>query len=188
MSANIGRATKRLDRMKAHLTGKLGIKESRISTFVRPTKPPAGEPHAGHTHAQGEKHDDPNDSKILAENARLNNEVDVDILGRRAAVIGRVETAITPVDQDERSKAASQLEANALSQPFRYKNGVSVVRLLGNHPARQKTFEEAGTEVSSAFQEHESKRLEEEWLADLRARYPVVEHKEVLVGAFATPE
>jgi hypothetical protein len=42
--------------------------------------------------------------------------------------------------------------------------------------------------VSSAFQEHESKRLEEEWLADLRARYPVVEHKEVLVGAFATPE
>ena len=120
--------------------------------------------------------------------ARLNNEIDADIVGRRPAVVGRIETNISTPDQDERSKAANQLELNALSSPFRYKNGVSIVRLLKREPARQKTFEEAGTEVSSAFQEQESKRLEAEWVSELRMRYPVVEHKEVLAGAFATPE
>jgi peptidyl-prolyl cis-trans isomerase SurA len=178
-SGNMSLATKRLDRLKAHLTGKFGISGGRISTFVRPTKSPA-EAHAAHAHPKG--HDD---SKALAENARLNNEIDLDILGRRPAVVASVDTVLVPLDEDERSKVANRLEVNALSEPFRYKNGFSLVRLLRREPARQKTFEEAGTEVSSAFQEHESKRLEAEWLGELRSRYPVVEHKEVLVEAFA---
>jgi hypothetical protein len=153
-----------------------------MTTFVRPTKPPSEDPHAGHAHAQGEHHHEVSPEE---ENARLNNEIDIDIIGRRTSVIGRVETVLSPIDQDERSKAANLLEPNAVSRPFRYKNGVSIVRLLGREPARQKTFEEAGTEVSSAFQEYESKRLEAEWLSDLRKRYPVVEHKEVLGQAFS---
>jgi hypothetical protein len=58
------------------------------------------------------------------------------------------------------------------------------VRLQRKEPARQKTFEEAGTELSSAFQEYESKRLENVWLDGLRQTYPIVEHKEVLKNAF----
>jgi hypothetical protein len=62
-----------------------------------------------------------------------------------------------------------------------------IVRLNGKEPARKKTYDEAGTEVSSAFQEYESKRLEREWLDGLRKRFPVVEKKETLHYAF-TPE
>ncbi len=181
---NISLATKRLDRMKAHLTGKLGVPENRISTFVRPTKPPGEDPHAGHAHAKTE---DDHETSALEENARLNNEIDIDIIGRRPFVIGKVETVLSPIDQDERSRAANLLQPDGVSQPFRHKNGISIVRLLWREAARQKTFEEAGTEVSSAFQEYESKRLEAEWLKDLRSRYPVVEHKEVLSEAFSAP-
>ncbi len=181
---NISLATKRLDAIKARLSGKLGIPESRISTFVRPTKADSHDDHASHAHATPV----PNDTKVAEENARLNNEIDIDIVGRRAAVVGKVETLLTPIDQDERSKMANQLQPNGVSQPFRYKNGYSIVRFLKREPARQKTFEEAGTEVSSAFQEYESKRLEAEWLNELRTRYPVVEHKEVLGQAFSVSE
>jgi hypothetical protein len=79
---------------------------------------------------------------------------------------------------------ADSLAAGSFSGPFPYRGTFSIVRLDRREPARQKTFEEAGGELSSAFQEAESKRLETEWLQSLRQRYPVVEHKEVLKNAF----
>jgi hypothetical protein len=63
--------------------------------------------------------------------------------------------------------------------------GYSLVRLDRREPAREKSFEEAGAEVSSAFQDYESKRLETEWLGSIRQEHPVVVHKEVLKNAFA---
>jgi hypothetical protein len=48
-----------------------------------------------------------------------------------------------------------------------------------------KTYEEAGPEVSTAFQDYESKRLEATWIEGLRRDFPVVEHPEVLQSAFA---
>lgn len=69
--------------------------------------------------------------------------------------------------------------------PFRYKTGWAVVRKDGLEPARLKTFEEAGPEVSSAFQDYESKRLETEWLNRVKQYAPVTEHKELLKNAFA---
>ena len=67
-----------------------------------------------------------------------------------------------------------------VSQFFPYENGYSVIKVLERDPARDKTFKEAGTELSSAFQEYESKRLSETWAASLRAKYPVVLHPELL--------
>jgi hypothetical protein len=61
-----------------------------------------------------------------------------------------------------------------------------MVRLNGRDPLRQKTFDEAGTEVSSSFQEYESKRLENDWIERLRKEYPVVEYREVLRNAFVS--
>ncbi len=60
-----------------------------------------------------------------------------------------------------------------LSGFFPYEQGYSIIRVLEKDPARDKTFEEAGTELSSAFQEYESKRLEDAWYERLKARYPV---------------
>jgi hypothetical protein len=80
---------------------------------------------------------------------------------------------------------ADSLQVGTFSSPFNYRGNYTIVRLNKREPARRKTFAEAGTEVSSAFQEYESKRLEKEWLDGLRQRYPVVEYKEALKNAFA---
>ncbi|MBI4535539.1 MAG: peptidylprolyl isomerase, partial [Ignavibacteriae bacterium] len=155
-------ATQRLDVLKAHLAKKLGIAEGGISTASRPI-------------AKGLSADE---SKSLA------SRIDVEILDRRPWLSG-VEHNVLPVTHDERTQHADSLAEGAISSPFRFKNGFTIVRLNKRDPLRHKTFEEAGTEVSSAFQEYESKRLEQEWLDSLRVHYPVVEYKEVLKKAFA---
>jgi len=160
-SNNARLATQRMDRIKGYLK-KLGISDKRILTFSRPAAK--------------------NTAKEEREKQDLR--VDIDIIGRRAAVVGKVERGLVPVASDERSIRSDSLALGEISVPFRYKNGISIVKLISRDKARQKTFEEAGTELSSAFQEYESKRLEREWLAQLKTTYPVTEHKEVLKSAF----
>jgi peptidyl-prolyl cis-trans isomerase SurA len=111
--------------------------------------------------------------------------INADVIGRRVMVVGKPETAILPVTTDERTAKADSLQVNEVSGPFKSKYGISIIRLNKKDPLRQKTFEEAGTEVSSSFQEYESKRLEKEWLDGLRRQYPVVEYREALKSAFA---
>jgi peptidyl-prolyl cis-trans isomerase SurA len=153
-------AQQRLDAIAKHLSVKSGLSPSRITTTTQPLSPSAGSS-AGDT-------------------------VTVEILGRRAYVLGPVLSGLYPVDLDARTTTADSLEAGSYSRPFLFKGILTIVRLNGHEPSRQKSFEEAGTEVSSAFQEYESKRLESEWLNSLRKRYPVVEHPEQLKRAFVT--
>jgi hypothetical protein len=63
--------------------------------------------------------------------------------------------------------------------------GFAIIKLFGSEPAREKTFEEAGAEVSNAYQEAESKRLEQEWLSRIRERHPVKQNRELLPNAFS---
>ncbi len=64
-----------------------------------------------------------------------------------------------------------------ISEPFANAGGFSIVRLDEKIPAGLKTFEEARAEVSGAFQEHESKRLENEYIELLKSIYkPVVNY------------
>lgn len=156
-------AEKRLQHVEAYLTGK-GVPANRIQAYTRPVQ---------------------KNVTSTDERARQNLKIDIDLIGRRASMVGKVERLLTPVGTDDRSVRADSLEIGQISSPFRYKNGISLVRLFGRDKAREKTFEEAGTELSSTFQEYESKRLEREWLDRLRAVYPVTEHNEVLKSAFA---
>ncbi len=156
-------AGQRVQAVKDHLIRKLGVPDSRISTLLR--APARGTP----------------DSVT----AKVFNRVDIDIIGRRPMVIGQAEHVVEAVDTDERSQEADSLKEGSWSSPFRYQNAVVLVRLNKREPARVKTFEEAGTEVSSSFQEYESKRLEQQWLEGLRKTHPVVQYKEALKNAFA---
>src|SRR5690606_27909103 len=77
-------------------------------------------------------------------------------------------------------------EANKLekpgdfSEPIKVSGGYSIVKLIEKDPARVKTFEEARAEVAGAFQESESKRLENEYLERLKKRYePSVYYSEL---------
>jgi parvulin-like peptidyl-prolyl isomerase len=96
-----------------------------------------------------------------------------------------METSVLAPGSDERAQRADSLKPGEYSSPFFYKVGYSIVRLDGREKAREKTYDEAGSEVSSTYQDFESKRLETDWLDGLRKQYPVVENKEVLKDAFA---
>lgn len=120
-----------------------------------------------------------------AERAKTLDKLRLEIIGKRSWFVGNVENQILPVTTDERTYKADSVAVGAYSQPFNYKGNLTIIRLNKKDPLRRKTYEEAGTEVSSAFQEYESKRLEKVWLDELRAKRPVVEYKEALKHAFA---
>ncbi len=70
------------------------------------------------------------------------------------------------------------------SEPFAYSGGYSIVKLVAKESARPKTFEEAKAEVSGAYQEAESKRLEQNYLEDLKTRYEPQLYYDKLEEAF----
>jgi len=92
---------------------------------------------------------------------------------------------LEPVDTDEMTQQAATLEVDQYSEPFELEEGGWViVKLLAKEPPRQKTFEEAGAEVSNHFQEENSKRLEQQWLDRIKEKHRVVQNKELLKKAF----
>jgi peptidyl-prolyl cis-trans isomerase SurA len=162
---NMNLASQRIQAIKTALTKNYGIVENRILLTVTPLARDT-------TVTKKER---------LAQSRR----VTAAILGRHVNVLGKPEQNILAPAADERAKRADSLTVGAFSEPFFFKVGYSILRLDAREPARQKTFEEAGGEVSTSFQDFEAKRLEKEWIDGLRQRYPVVEQKEVLRNAFA---
>jgi hypothetical protein len=157
-------AKKRIDLVKGMLTKTYGLAVERISTETRLRNFAAAK---------------------QKDTAGVLQHLDLQILGLQPLVTAALDTATAASGADERAKHADSLAIGGYSVPFFHKVVYSVVRKDGVDPARQKTFEEAGAEVSSAFQEYESKRLESEWLTSVKQYAPVIEHKELLKNAFA---
>jgi peptidyl-prolyl cis-trans isomerase SurA len=70
------------------------------------------------------------------------------------------------------------------TEPVPNPGGFSILRLDLKDPARLKTFEEAKPEVSGAYQEYESKRLETEYIDSLKKMYSPVIYYDELRNAF----
>ncbi|MDW8226090.1 MAG: peptidylprolyl isomerase, partial [Bacteroidota bacterium] len=70
--------------------------------------------------------------------------------------------------------------------PIPHENGYVLLRVNDYEPPRQKSFEEAIPDFASAFQELQQKRLTEQWLEQLRQRFPVKINKAVLASIFAS--
>lgn len=158
-------AQQQIEAVKSIMIKKYGIPENRIVAYSRPqVKNPAAK---------------------KGEMEKLAQQVDLEITNRRSWFIGAIETQLQPVTTDERSMKADSLVVGSFSTPFNYRGNFTIIQSVKKDPLRRKTYTEANTEVSSAFQEYESKRLEKEWLDGLRKQYPVVEHKEALKYAFA---
>jgi peptidyl-prolyl cis-trans isomerase SurA len=79
---------------------------------------------------------------------------------------------------------ASTMATDSVTAPFQYESGWSIIKVLGRDNAEMKTFEEALPEVASAYQETTSKLREQQWVEELKKKYPVIIHKEVLTEAF----
>lgn len=89
-----------------------------------------------------------------------------------------------PFDYNELYLKASTMAIDSITPPFKYQTGWSIIKMLGKDSAQVKTFEEAMPEVSSAYQEVATKQREQEWLGELKKKYPVVIQKDVLAEAF----
>jgi hypothetical protein len=164
-SRNLKLATARLEAIRAHLTNKLKIDPVRITILSNPL--PAGWD-APPAHGEAD---------VLR----------TDLAGRSPMVTGKPETVLLPPATDERTQRADTVAVGAATPPFLFKGYYTIVRLNAREKARRKTYEEAGPELSSAYQDYESKRLEGDWLAQLGQKYPIVEYKPVLRNAFAPP-
>lgn len=112
--------------------------------------------------------------------------VGIELTGKQALIVGKLSTSTVAPAADERAKRTDSLAIGKVSAPFFARSSWLLVRLDGREPTRQKTYDEAGAEVSTSYQDYESKRLESLWVDRLRAKYPVVEHKEALKNAFVS--
>ena len=71
---------------------------------------------------------------------------------------------------------------------FPQDNGFSFVKILSKDPAREKTFEEAKSELSGAYQEYQTQRVENEWYARLKKKYPVTINMDELKKSIPSSE
>lgn len=94
-----------------------------------------------------------------------------------------------PVKESELTEKAAAMKTGDLSEPIELDGGgFAIIKLFGREPSREKTFDEAGAEISNAYQEAESKRLERAWLERIRERHPVKQYREVLPTAFGSSD
>jgi len=102
---------------------------------------------------------------------------------RQSTIEKRGDWGMIPVTTNELTQRGWAMKQGEVSEYFPYENGYTIIRVLGKDPAREKMFQEAGSELSSAFQEFESKRLENEWYESLKKKYPITTNVDALMNA-----
>jgi peptidyl-prolyl cis-trans isomerase SurA len=135
-----------------------------------------------------------NDSLINQYYQDLKNGSDFEVLASKVterpgmkSKAGRYD--MVPLTNNQVANIAYQLENKGdYSKPTQVGNAWVIVKLNEKDAARLKTFEEAKAEVSSLYQEKESKRLEAEYLERLKAIYNPVVYYDELEKAFEPEE
>ena len=135
-----------------------------------------------------------NDSLINQYYQDLKNGSDFEVLASKVterpgmkSKAGRYD--MVPLTNNQVAYIAYQLENKGdYSKPTQVGNAWVIVKLNEKDAARLKTFEEAKAEVSSLYQEKESKRLEAEYLERLKAIYNPVVYYDELEKAFEPEE
>lgn len=78
---------------------------------------------------------------------------------------------VKEIENDEPARVAFGLQEGTYSKPFQYKNAWYIVYLIKKMPATVKNYDEAKPEAASAYQEMLSKKLEEQYIQELKNRY-----------------
>ncbi|CUS99966.1 peptidylprolyl isomerase [Candidatus Kryptobacter tengchongensis] len=91
---------------------------------------------------------------------------------------------LVDASENEIAWKAWNMKVNEISGPVKFQGGYSIIKVTGKEPSRIKTFEEAFSEVASAVQEQELKRLEKEWVESLKKKYKVVINEKALEKVF----
>lgn len=116
-------------------------------------------------------------------------EIEFDSLARkteRASMMSKEgKYDIMSISNSDLARIAFDLEKEGdISDIYPNSGGFSIIRLDKKDPARIKTFEEAKAEVTGAFQEVESKRLENQYIESLKKKYNPVIYYDNLKKAF----
>lgn len=97
------------------------------------------------------------------------------------------QVGIVDANKDELSKLAFELEnTGEIAGPIKTPGGWSIIKLNEKLLSQIKSFDECRAEVMSAFQELESKRLEEEYLERLNNLYHPVKNYDELKNVFSS--
>jgi peptidyl-prolyl cis-trans isomerase SurA len=80
---------------------------------------------------------------------------------------------LLPEGENLLTQKGMAMSIGEISAPFKFENGVSIIKIKAKDKSRQKEFNECGPELSSKFQEYETKRIENEWLDTLRSKFKV---------------
>jgi peptidyl-prolyl cis-trans isomerase SurA len=99
---------------------------------------------------------------------------------RQSTNAKRGEWGMIPATTNALTQRGWNMKEGEVSEYFPYEKGFSIIKMLERDRARDKTFAEAGSELSSAFQEYESKRLENEWYESLKKKFPITTNTELL--------
>jgi peptidyl-prolyl cis-trans isomerase SurA len=131
------------------------------------------------------------DSLIHVYYSELQNGVDFESLASKYTEHNNMKPkagnyGLVAVDSSPLASKANELlsEPGTYSEPFPFSGGFAIVKLIEKDPSHPKTFEEAKAEVSGAYQEAESKRLEQAYLDNLKKRYDPQFYYDKLEEAF----
>ncbi|KXK34857.1 MAG: Parvulin-like peptidyl-prolyl isomerase [Chlorobi bacterium OLB6] len=87
---------------------------------------------------------------------------------------GKYPTALSPKTSAIARKVEELgLKVGQISSPFTIDRGTAIIRLDAIEPPRQKTFEEAMSELAPAYQDQLQKKLTNSWLDSVRKRHTV---------------
>ncbi len=119
-----------------------------------------------------------NDSVAQLVYDSLKNGADFDSLAQRYAARGDTSKEIGhwglfADSANAMATMAMNMKEGEISKPTRFEGGFSIIRVNKFVPPQPKTFEEARGEVSSDYQESESKKIQAAWLKSLKQEFGV---------------
>ncbi len=88
------------------------------------------------------------------------------------------------VKSSEMAARAFAMKVGEVSEPFKVGTGRAIIKVVEKIPSHQKSYEESIPEVSSLYQELESKKLENQYLKKLDLKYHPVIYYEKLKDVF----
>ncbi len=89
---------------------------------------------------------------------------------------------VVSITDNPLARKLQELNAKAgdLVEPFEYERGFSIIKVHEVLPPRQMTFEEAKTRFAPKIQDIRQKKLNNEWLANLKKKFNVKIHEKVI--------
>lgn len=91
---------------------------------------------------------------------------------------------LVDVKSTDMAARAFSMKKGEVSEPFKVGTGWSVIKVIKKSPSHQKTYQEAIPEVSSLYQEIESKKLENKYLNRLASKYHPIMYYDKLKNIF----